>query len=144
MVTALATAGILSGLVPALHPQQPRLVWASAAFAQSISNEEVQNYARSLLTIEPIRQSAYNEIKRILGSDDVPPIACHRPNSLNNLSENIRGIAVNYCNRAIEIVEQNDLTIGRFNAITVDLQGDPDLADRIQQEMIRLQQGSSR
>jgi Domain of unknown function (DUF4168) len=117
---------------------------SEAAIAQSISTDELQNYARSLLAIEPIRQSAYSEIKRILGSDQVPRIDCHRPDSLNTLSSNIRQIAIDYCADARRIAQQNDLSPDQFNAITRALQSNPDLVPRIEQEMIRLQQGSSR
>lgn len=125
------------------HNLMPTVAIGNAAFAQeAISTADVQNYARSVLRIEPIRQSAYDEIKRITGAD-VPSIACHRPNSLDNLSRNIREIAVNYCNQSIQIVESNSLTIGRFNAITAALQSDPDLAARIQQALIRLQEAGN-
>lgn len=113
-----------------------------AAMAQSISADEEQRYARSLLAIEPIRLAAYDEIKRILNNRDVPSIQCHRPNSLNRLDQSIRQIAINYCNQAIDIVEENGLTIGRFNAITTNLQNDPDLAARIRDLIILIQQGS--
>ncbi len=140
--------GLLAGWVPTLHLSQDgsaAVTLDRAAYGQSvanISNEEIQSYARSVLAIEPIRQAAYDEIKRILGSGQVPPIACHRPNSLNNLSQNIRQIAVNYCNRATQIVERNNLTINRFNTITVTMQSNPSLAPVIQREIMRLQQGN--
>lgn len=115
-----------------------------AAIAQSVSAADLQNYARSLLEIEPIRQSAYSEIKRILGTDQVPRIDCHRPGSLNSLSANIRQIAIDYCEDARRIAQENDLSPEQFNAITRALQSNPSLVPRIEQEMIRLQQGSSR
>jgi hypothetical protein len=142
-VSLLSTAGLLLGLVPALQPQSLELSFNQAAHAQAVTSEEVRNYARSVLAIEPIRQTAYNEIKRISGSEQVPPIACHRPDSLNNLGREIREIAVQYCNDSITVVEDNDLSINRFNTITSSLQSDPSLATRIQEELLRLQQGAS-
>lgn len=147
-ITLISTIGILLGCVPSLQPRAASVVFSNAAYAQDqspgqITNEEVQNYARSVLAIEPLRQTAYNEIKRISGSAQVPPIACDQPNSLNNLGRDIRAIAVNYCNSAISIVEDNDLTIRQFNIITTNVQSNPELASRIQSELIRLQQNRS-
>lgn len=144
MASAVSVMGLLAGWVPTLHRSSVdvTLDFSTVAYAQAIaniSNDEVQSYARSVLAIEPIRQAAYDEIKRILGSGQVPPIACHRPNSLNNLNPNIRQIARNYCNRAIQIVERNNLTINRFNTITVTMQSNPELAPVIQREIMRLQ-----
>lgn len=140
-VSTLTTAGVLLGVVPSLQPVSFNLSFDAAAYAQSVSAEEVQNYARSVLAIEPIRMSAYNKIKQITGSDEVPPVACHRPSSLSNLPENIRDIAIDYCNQAIAIVESNDLTITRFNQITIAHQSDAALSNRIQQVINRIQQG---
>lgn len=143
MVGMASTAGLLGGVVPDLSAQAPELTFSSVAYAQTaITPAEVQNYARSVLAIEPIRQTAYDEIKRISGSREVPAIACHRPSSLDRLGRDIRQIVVNYCSQSIEIVESNNLTIGRFNTITSNLGSDSALASRIQEALIRLQQAS--
>jgi Domain of unknown function (DUF4168) len=142
---AISAIGLLTGWVPMVYSSSSDSFalerdYTASAQAVNVSNEEVQRYARSVRAIEPIRQAAYDAIKRILGSRQVPSVACHRPNSLNNLNQNIRQIAVNYCNRAIQIVEQNNLTINRFNTITVASQSDSELAARIQEEIGRQQQ----
>jgi Domain of unknown function (DUF4168) len=132
--------GLLSGLTPIVTVHPLGLVWENAALAQAIPEDELQRYARSLLAIEPIRVSAYDEIKEIMGDRDIPSINCHRPSSLNNLSNDIRAIAVNYCNQAIEIVERNNLTISRFNAITTAVQEDATLESRVQEMLVQLQE----
>lgn len=139
LIGALSAAGIVLGLVPTLQPTSFELSFSQAAYAQSVSDDEIVNYARSVLAIEPMRQSAFEQIKQITGSANVPAIECHRPSSLSSLPENIRDIAINYCNEAIAIVERNNLTISRFNAITVAHQSDPALSDRIQQAILQLQ-----
>lgn len=140
LIGILSTLGCLASVVPSQHSALPDLVIGSPAYAQdAVSNAEVQNYARSVMAIEPLRQEAYNAIKQITGSDNVPPIACHQPRSLNNLNRNIRQIAVDYCRRSISIVESNSLTISRFNVVTTALQNDPDLAARIQEAMVQIQ-----
>lgn len=134
MVGVGAAASLVLGLVPSFHSLG--VSFSSAAYAQSISDSDVQSYARSVLAIEPLRQSAYEEIKGISGS--VPRIECHRPSSLNDLPGNVRQIAANYCNQAISIVEGNGLTITRFNEIRMAQDADSSLLNRIQQAIIEL------
>ncbi len=133
----LAATGLLLGVVP--NFDQANLSWNNAAYAQSVSNQEVQQYARSVLTMEPYRETAFSKIQQITGSNDVPVVACHRPSSLSNLPENIRDIAIDYCNQAISIVESNGLTITRFNQITVAHQSDASLRGKIQGEICKIQ-----
>ncbi|MBI4783865.1 MAG: DUF4168 domain-containing protein [Oscillatoriophycideae cyanobacterium NC_groundwater_1537_Pr4_S-0.65um_50_18] len=150
-VGSFAAIGLLCGWVPSLqqHPvgalsevsaaSSVGLSFDNAAYAQAaITENEIQDYARSVLQIEPIRQAAYDNIKQTSGAE-VPPILCHRPSSLNSLDPNIRSIAIDYCNQAIAIVESNNLTITRFNEITVAHKSDAGLAGRIQQAMAVIQ-----
>lgn len=137
VIGAFATVGVLSGFTPDLS-QGLSNASSSAAYAQAVSNTEVTNYARAVLAMEPVRQTAFNEIKKIIRGD-IPPIVCHQPRSLNALPGNARKIAVNYCKRSKEIVESNGLRINRFNAITVNLQNDPNLKRRIHNELLRIQ-----
>ena len=158
-VGSLAAMGLLCGWVPNLQHSVSTLPgvsdssfgfsfdslsfdslsFDSAAYAQSAVTEgEIQSYARSVLQIEPIRQAAYDNIKRASGAE-VPPILCHRPSSLNSLDPSIRSIAIDYCNQAIAIVESNRLSIIRFNEITMAHKSDSGLAGRIQQAMAVIQ-----
>jgi hypothetical protein len=144
VVLALSMGGLLIGAVPSISLSSGLEFGISSAAAQtSVSNTELTNYARSLLEIEPMRQNAYAEIQRIVGAGNVPSIACHRPQSVDGLPGNIRPIARTYCDRAIAVVESHNLTIQRFNEITVFLsqQGsNSDLHQRLERELIRLQQ----
>jgi hypothetical protein len=143
VVAALSIGGLLMGVIPRISLSSG-IEFSSDAYAQSsISNNELTNYARSLLVIEPMRQAAYAQIEDLVGSGNVPSIACDRPESVANLANNIRPIARSYCDRAIEVATGNNLTIQRFNEITVFLrqQGtSSDLHNRLEQELIRLQQ----
>ena len=144
-VATLAATGLLLGLVPCFDRVGLGLSLSSAAYAQAVSSQEVQSYARSVLAMEPYRETAFTKIQQVTGSADIPVVACHRPSSLNNLPENIRGIAIDYCNQAISIVERNGLTITRFNQITVAHQSDATLRNQIQAEICKIQgnQGES-
>lgn len=141
VVGALTTLGLLSGHAPDLSGSSA-FVFSSAAYAQPVSDPEVTNYARAVLVMEPVRQTSFNEIKKMIGSGDVRPIVCHKSESLDALPGNARNIAVTYCNRSKEIVESNGLSIARFNSITVNLQNDPDLKRRIHDELLRIQNAS--
>ncbi len=138
IVGALTTVGLLCGLAPDLSGRAGTLVFSSAAYAQIISDEEVKNYAQAGLEIEQVRQKAHDEIKNIIGTEP-PAIDCHNPASLNELTGNARNIATDYCKHSEEIVKSKNLTIARFNAITVNQQSDPSLKKRIDNEVMRLQ-----
>jgi hypothetical protein len=144
IVGTLSAAAVLSGFTPSWSGRSA-FVFSNSAYAQSsITSEEVTNYAKSVLAIEPIRLSAYSEIKEKVGSGNIPAIACYKPESLKSLSnKNLRAIAVNYCKKSKEIVESNGLTSSRFNAITVSIQNDSKLADQVQKELKRLQSAGS-
>lgn len=142
LVGTLSIVGLLSGLAPGLsgtsHTSRT-LVFSTSASAQSIvSPEEVQNYARAVLAIEQIRQSAYGEIKKVIGN--VPEIVCHNPASIRALPRGVQGIARAYCQQSSTIVG-NYFPKGnsRFNEITSLMQNNPSLRQRIQSELIRQQ-----
>jgi hypothetical protein len=137
IVGTTSLVSLFLGFVPSLNSPSALLDFNLAAYAQSISDQEVQSYARSLIQIEPIRQQAYDEIQTISG--EVPAIRCDRPSSLQSLPSGVQQIAIDYCNQAIPIVENNNLSIERFNQITIELQSDPGLEDRIQKVIQQMQ-----
>jgi len=136
-VGTLAATGLLLGVIPWFDSAGPQ--WNNSAYAQDVSNQEVESYAQSVLAMEPYREAAFTKIQQITGSTEVPVVACHRPSSLSNLPDNIRDIAIDYCNQAISIVERNGLTITRFNQITVAHQSDPNLRSKIQGAICKIQ-----
>ena len=152
-IGTISTAGLLLGWVPnvqfsselpALGQQAagvglPTLSFTSTAYAQAaISDDEIHSYAQTVLEMEPYRISAYDQIKRITGAE-VPPILCHRASSLNSLDPSIRDIAISFCNQAVSIAESHNLSITRFNEITIAQQSDGALADRIRQAIREIQ-----
>lgn len=118
------------------------VVLSSKADAQSpppVNPNELTSYARALLGMEPQRQQAFEEIKKIIGDKEVPKIVCNDTNSLNGLPSKARDIAVNYCKRSQKIVEDNDLTIDRFNKITIDIQNNENLKRQLYNRLLLLQ-----
>lgn len=141
IIGTLATTSVLAGVVPTISSQSPGLTFQNTAQAVDLSPQELVNYAKVLLAIEPLRQSTYDDIKGILGSRSrkVPNIVCSQPSSFRELPGNARQIAINYCNSSREIVRSHELTIERFNQITTIVQSDPGLKRRVQNAMIQLQ-----
>ncbi|MBE9114312.1 DUF4168 domain-containing protein [Lusitaniella coriacea LEGE 07157] len=141
VIGTLAATGVLAGVVPTISNQSPGLTFQNTAQAVDLSSKELLDYAKVLLAIEPLRQSTYDDIKRIVGSRSsrIPNIVCSQPSSFRELPGNARQIAINYCNSSREIVRSHELTIERFNQITTSVQSDPGLKRRVQNAMIQLQ-----
>lgn len=120
-----------------------------AAIAQTdIANEEITQYARAVLAIDRYRNIAYTEIKDILLTVqmDVSDInvSCTDTQDISevprSVRRDVREILTRYCNQSRDAVEDNDLTPRRFNQITEAHSSDQTVFERIQQELIRLQQ----
>lgn len=140
LISSITSLGLLTGLAPSIsRVQSSGLSWENTAQAQDFSDQEVTDYARAVLAMEPRRKEAYEEIKGISGGS-VPPVVCSETRGINDLNRNIRTIAVNYCDQAKKIIESHNLTVARFNAITLAQKGNPAIKARIQAELVRLQQ----
>lgn len=160
VVGALSTISALSGLTLTRIQFVPTMT-LSAAHAQvrnegitsDASNDEISRYALSVLQIDGPRNEAYTEIKNILIEADLSgdrsdvALSCGSNRNISrnlarlprNVRPDVRLIIVNFCNEAREIVENNGLTVRRFNHITGAHREDPRLADRIREEMLTLQ-----
>ncbi|MFM7364445.1 MAG: DUF4168 domain-containing protein [Cuspidothrix sp.] len=114
----------------------------TTAIAQTptIDTREVTNYAKAVLAMEPIRQQAFEEIKKLIASKDIPKIICNDPNTINPLPNKAKDIAIKYCNDSQKIVEENKLTTERFNQITIEIQNNNALKTQIYNILLRLQQ----
>lgn len=106
----------------------------------AVTKEEIKNYAKAVIAIEPKRKAAYTEIQKNLNDEKVPEIVCTKAETIASLAKNVQNIAVNYCNQAKKIGESQGLTMQRFNGITVNSQSNPDLQRRIYNELVNLNQ----
>lgn len=138
VVSTISTVGLFTGLVPDLSGGSI-LVFSTRAYAQEFSQTDLTNYAKAVLEAEPVREAALGEIKQSINGGAVPQIVCYKPESLDNLPENARTIAKNYCKQYEDIVSKYFSSFEEFNAITKNVQNDPNLKKRIQDEMLRLQ-----
>ena len=128
----IATVGLISNAFSS----------TSKAYAQAspVNNTEIKNYAQAVLAMEPARQKAFEEIKKLIGSGEIPKIVCNDPNSIKDLPRKAQDIAVNYCTHSQKIVEDNGLGIDRFNKITIELQINNSLKREVYNTLLRLQQ----
>lgn len=140
LVGAISSVGLFTDLVPDLFHTSSNLVFSTKAFAQDVSDTEVSKYAKAVLEAEPVRESALSNIQQIIGSGQVPEIACYKKDTLENLPENARDVASKYCSNYESIVKRYFTSFEEFNQITKNVQNDPNLKKRVQDEMLRLQE----
>ena len=118
------------------------IAFSSHANAQTPAvknSDDITSYAQAVLAMETPRQQAFDEIKKLIGSGEIPKIICNDSNSMNKLPRQAQDIAVTYCENSKKIVERNGLTIDRFNRITVELQNNNNLKQQVYNTLIRLQ-----
>ncbi|NEO52210.1 MAG: DUF4168 domain-containing protein [Okeania sp. SIO3B5] len=152
LVATLSTLGLMMGIVPtklsgSLLPVFDTAVQAQESFTDeeaNFTNEEITKYSKAVLQIEDLRIGVYTDIKNEFEKQSpggaIPPIICNQKSSVNDLPRNIKVIAVNYCNKAKDIINSNDMTVTLFNQITMAQKINQSLRERIQEELLRLQQ----
>ncbi|MEH2139201.1 DUF4168 domain-containing protein [Nostoc sp.] len=130
---AIATASVISNafsLNSKVYSQTPPPI---------ANNTQINSYAQAVLAMEPARQNAFEEIKKLIGNGEIPKIVCNDSNSINGLPRKAQDIAVNYCNRSQKIVQDNGLSIDQFNKITIELQNNDILKQQVYNTLLRLQ-----
>jgi predicted regulator of amino acid metabolism with ACT domain len=138
LTATLALGGVMLGIIPEFSDNFSRLQWTNEVVAQSITNEEINKYAQAVLAIESLRQQAFNDIGKIMGTNVLNEISCNQPQSLNILNREARAIAQKYCQSSQKIVKNTGLTSKKFNEITTSAQSNPELQKRIQNAMIQI------
>ncbi|MEM8506009.1 MAG: DUF4168 domain-containing protein [Cyanobacteria bacterium P01_D01_bin.1] len=121
-----------------------------AAYAQAYGDEEVTNYARSVVNIEAERVESYALAGDVLASADSElsivetPLNCastrlaDMPDVSRESRVDLRAVLVAFCNNAIQIAEENDLTPKVFNEITAAHREDAELSERIRDAIASL------
>ncbi len=104
--------------------------------AVTLTEEEVQNYAKAILDIEPIRQASLGQVQTLTPDGVAPILSCNQPQTLVGLSPEIRAVIVTFCTQAKEISTNYGLTPTRFNAITSNLPTDAALKTQITQALV--------
>ena len=141
-VSILAILGIMLGIVPQFSAESYNFTFDSSAYARSYTEQEMKNYARAGWQIELLRRRTYQEIKK--ETNQRPPnIVCNQPVTINQLPQNIRSIARNYCQETTNIIRNNNLTIQRFNELKKDYDHGGEFHRQVQQMLIHLQHQKS-
>jgi len=117
-------------------------------FSSDFSEAEIYSYAASVLAMDGPRTAALSEIQALLADVDQDitqlDLSCTTTQTLNRLPRSVqrqvRTLVIDYCNLAQGIVENNGLTVERFNAITTAHNQDGALAEQIRTALIKLQQ----
>ena len=138
MASILAVMGVVGGTVPEFSRYPLQLSFGFSAYTQDFNQAQIEKYAKAVLEIETLRQTAYQQIQEIIGNDP-PNIICNQPNSFKELPRDAQKIAVNYCNKSKSIVENSGLTVRQFNDLTSRVRSDQELKRRVHNAMIRVQ-----
>lgn len=134
ILTTITTASLISGT----------FVFSYQVVAQTlnVNNLEVDRYAKAVLAVEPMRQQAFEKIKKLIISKEVPQVICNDPKTVNALPDKAKDIAVNYCNQSQKIVEDSGLSVERFNQITLEKEKNNVLKRQIYKALLNLQKTS--
>ncbi|MFN4278986.1 DUF4168 domain-containing protein [Thermosynechococcus sp.] len=116
----------------------PRSLAQAAPRPEMIDPWEIINYARVVLEIEPIRQKYYRQAQ-VAFQGQVPRNSCFGMNP-ENIPIGLETICANYMREAIQVLKRYNMSLDQFNGITRRAQQDSALSQRIQAEMLRLQQ----
>lgn len=134
----LAGIGLISGSIPQISLSSlPSISFSINAEAQEFTAEETTNYAKAGYEVELLRREVYQEIKTLI-NEPLPNIACDRQETFKNLNPNIRDIATRYCNQSQQIVQQNNLSINRFNELKSYYDRRDDFYQQVQHTLLKL------
>ena len=142
----LAVMGLMGGLIPEISVRSldnhttPSLTISLAqnAHGQEFTSEETENYARAGYEVELLRREAYQQIKNLI-NEPPPDIVCDQPATLNNLKAEVRAIANNFCNQSQQIVQQNNLSISRYNELKIHYDRQNGFYQQVQDILLQLQ-----
>jgi len=125
----LSLSAVSLGIVP--EYRQGSVTIQSQAMAQSVSDEDLRKYAQAAIAIENLRKNTYSNIEGVIGKSS-GQMSCNQRQSFSQLPENARRMANEYCDQSEVIVENNGLTVNRFNQITQQVKQNPSLKQRLQ------------
>ncbi len=136
--TILAGVGLSFGLIPEISLNSPSVSFAINAYAQEFTLEETTNYAKAGYEVELLRREVYQEIKTLI-NEPPPNIVCDRQETFQDLNPNIHDIANRYCSQSQQIVQQNNLTINRFNELKGYYDRRDEFYQQVQKTLLKLQ-----
>ncbi|MEM6612035.1 MAG: DUF4168 domain-containing protein [Cyanobacteria bacterium P01_C01_bin.72] len=112
--------------------------FAHTAAAQQFTPAETENYARAGYEVELLRREVYQELKSLM-NEPPPNIVCDQQSTLDSLKPEAKAIANRYCTQSRQIVQQNNLSINRFNELKTHYDNKNGFYDQVQEILIELQ-----
>ena len=88
--------------------------------------------------MELLRRDVYKEIKTLI-NEPPPNIVCDREETFQDLNPNINGIVNRYCSQSQQIVQQNNLSVNRFNELKGYYDRRDNFYQQVQNTLIELQ-----
>lgn len=138
----LASLSILVGLTPEISLRSTdalvSLSFDSKAYAQQFSPEETENYAKAGYEVELLRREVYQELKNLM-NEPPPSIVCDQQSTIDSLKPEAKAIARRYCTQSRQIVQQNNLSINRFNELKNRYNRQDSFYDQVQGILLKLQ-----
>lgn len=145
--SVLALIGLTAGLIPEISLRSPEDVnqisrltisWSTSAYGQQYSPEEMENYAKAGYEVELLRREVYQEIKNLMGAS-LPNIVCDQQSTIDSLKPEVQEIANRYCSQSQQIVQQNNLSVNRFNELKTYYENHDTFYHQVQEVLLKLQ-----
>ncbi|BAQ66804.1 DUF4168 domain-containing protein [Geminocystis sp. NIES-3709] len=132
IVFGFSTTAIVSGIIPEINIHTQTVTFSNHAMAENISDADLKKYAQAAMEIERIRKTTFENIESIVGKSKPSQLNCYQEDSLNQLPNNARTMALSYCQQSEEIVKKYGLTINQFNQITQQIKQNPTVKQKLQ------------
>ncbi|MEO1671585.1 MAG: DUF4168 domain-containing protein [Cyanobacteria bacterium J06631_2] len=142
--SVLASLGVIVGLAPEISERSSNvdalvnISFANTASAQQFTSTETESYARAGYEVELLRREVYQELKSLM-NEPPPSIVCDQRSTIDSLKPEAKAIANRYCTQSRQIVQQNNLSINRFNELKTHYDNKDGFYDQVQEILIRLQ-----
>jgi Domain of unknown function (DUF4168) len=132
ILLSLSTSAITLGIIPEINWQNKALNISNQAVAQNVSDEDLKKYAQAAIEIEGIRKTTLSNIESIVSKIKPNQLNCNQSENFNQLPENARNMALNYCNQSENIVKKYGLNNTQFNQIHQQVRQNPTLKQKLQ------------
>ena len=142
--SVLASLSILVGLIPEISGRSPNIAGivnvslARNVYAQGFTPEETESYAKTGYEVELIRRELYKELKNLI-NEPPPNILCDQQSTIDNLEPEAQAIANRYCAKSLQVVQQSNLSISRFNELKARYDAGGEFYEQVQAIIRKLQ-----
>lgn len=132
ILLSLSTSAIAIGIIPEINWQSKTISISNHAIAQNVSDEDLRKYAQAAIEIEGLRKTTLSNIENIVGKSKPNQLNCNQEEKFNQLPDNARSLAVNYCSQSENIVKKHGLNNTQFNQIHQQVRQNPALKQKLQ------------